>query len=274
MKKFLVLSLSLTVFCPFAASETIYMQKQTTITPTSVQTNETTYSVEQSGGKVYKIRANNTDSQTNVSKEPPIDDETGIELWNKNSDKYNNIDKSSKFKNKVKNTFGKNQDYITAPSGSEAVYSSSIQRLLAKINDPYVVKINKTKYYIVKNADDKNYTLNNILGYGDNKTSLFSSLKSLDTDTDNKITKEELKKAQIRFVALNNGKLQLNTPESDFNDILYIDLGNIRESVNTNNMIGSFGYFDVYITDKNGSTKKIIGYVSFDSDEELIEMIK
>lgn len=172
----------------------------------------------------------------------------------------------------IRNTFGKNQDYITAPSNVD--FSMDIKSILTKINDPYVIKINRTKYYLVKNSENGVYTLDNIVGYGDKKTSLFTSLKSLNSDEDStKLTKEELQKAGVRFVAVNFGKLQLNDPSKDFEDLFYIDLSNTRESVN-NGIIGSFGYFDVYIKDKNGMPKKIIGYVSFDNDNELLEMIK
>ena len=293
MKKFLILSLSLTMFCPYAAAETIYLYKQTTTATTAdntantVQSSETSVSVEQNGGSVYKVKTKskagngyteNVDYSTTNSNIELEEGEVILRNEKLNSNPFfddGTQSKSKKSKQKIKNTAGKNQDYITAPSNSGDEYKNTIRKIVSRINDPYVIKINGVKYYLVKNATDGNYTLNNILGYGDSKTSLFTSLSSLDTNSDLKITKEELQKANVRFVEVGgNGKLQLNDTSKDFTDIVYIDLGNIRESINTANMIGSFGYFDVYIKDKNGNKKKIIGYVSFDSDNELLEMIK
>ena len=292
MKKLLITGLSLTLFCPLAISETIYLYKQSSenTLPTGENvtvTNQTTVTTEQKGGSVYKIRTNENSQNYSDNSVKDVtysttnnngtlnEGEVIIKNETLDANPYNNTQTRTR-KNKVKNSFGKNQDYITAPAGKDnAEALSSIRRLMAKINDPYVIKINGTKYYLVKNSADGNYTLNNILGYGDSKTSLFSSLVALNTNNDTKITNDELEKANVRFVEVDDsGKLQLNNPKKDFKDILYIDLSNIRESVNTSNMIGSFGYFDVYIKDKYGVSKKIIGYVSFDSDEELLEMIK
>ena len=294
MKKLLVLSFCLTMLSPISFAETIYLYKQTNenTLPTGetvTTTNQTTVITEQKGGTVYKVRSNKnnaninntnenvTYSTTNDNKNGNLNEgEVIIGKEKLNSNPYADNSSKKSRKNKIKNTYGNNQDYITAPSTKDNTENlNTLSRLIAKINDPYVIKINGTKYYMVKNSADGNYTLNNILGYGDSKTSLFSSLIALNSNNDKKITKDELNKANIRFIAVdNNGKLQLNNKENDFTDILYIDLSNIRESVNTANMIGSFGYFDVYIKDKHGVTKKIIGYISFDSDEELLEMIK
>ena len=337
MKKLLLLSLSVTLMCPAAIADTVYLYKQTdtnTVKIEEEQQQQQTPSVktDKTGKNVYKVKPgktsknnkansginngnttaangnanSNTNANTNANKNTNVNENgnnsgngttTGAILGkpsssdkgkNKNdgdvtysvnqgdnSQTVNNkSNKKAKDNNKIKNTSGKKQDYIMAPSTKDNMEQiNQMGRMIAKINDPYVIKIDGTKYYLVKNAPDGNYTLNNIVGYGDQKHSLFAALKSLNTNFDRKLTKDELTKSGIRFVALdNNGKLQLKNPSKDFVDIVYIDLSNTRESINKGD-IGSFGYYDVYIN-KNGVTKKIIGYVSFDSDDELLEMIK
>lgn len=187
----------------------------------------------------------------------------------------NNKLEKNKFKN-AKNKSGKSKDYIIVPDESNIdVKKAILNGVNRAINDPYVVKVNNVKYYMIKNSKDGQYTLNNIVGYGDKKTSLFSSLIALNSDNDKtKLTKEELEEGNIRFAAVNSqGKLMLNNDKTDLKDVVYIDLSTLKESIN-NGKIGSFGYFDVYIKTPFGQTKKIIGYVSFDSDEELSEMLK
>ena len=99
---------------------------------------------------------------------------------------------------------------------------------------------------MIKNASNGQYTLDNIVGYGDKKKSLFASLIALNSDNDkSKLTKDELDKAGIRFVAVSHeGKLLVNDTSKDFKNIICIDLSTLKESVN-NGKIGSFGYFDV-----------------------------
>ena len=177
-------------------------------------------------------------------------------------------------KNKIRNKSGRNQDYIIAPDNSTAEVKAAIENLERRVNDPYVINVNGVKYYMIKNSADGQYTLDNIVGYGDNKKSLFASLIALNSDNDkSKLTKAELDKAGIRFVAVNpQGKLLVNDTSKDLKDIISIDLSTLKESVN-NGKIGSFGYFDVYVN-QYGEPKKKVGYVSFDSDEELLEMLK
>ena len=97
-----------------------------------------------------------------------------------------------------------------------------------------------------------------------------------DINKDNKITSSELKKQNIRFVRLDfTNKLILYDKTKDFNlnNIEFIDLSTLRESVNNGN-IGSFGYFDVYVKLNDGIIKKITGCVTFETDKELMELIK
>lgn len=143
-------------------------------------------------------------------------------------------------------------------------------------NDPYMIKISNNKYYLVKDSLNNQYTLNNIIGYTDKRGSLFTAMRKLDLNKDNKITSSELKKQKIRFVRLDfTNKLILYDKTKDFNlnNIEFIDLSTLRESVNNGN-VGSFGYFDVYVKLNDGIIKKITGCVTFETDKELMELIK
>lgn len=187
---------------------------------------------------------------------------------------YNDKMPNKSTKQKIYNTFHKKHDNLIMQT--DIMDSEAIERIIRiTAGDPYVIKVNGIKYYMIKNSKDGAYTTDNIVGLNDNKTSLFDAMRKLNSDKDNtKLTSEELKKSDIRFVAVgNNGKLLLNNKEKDFNlnNISYIDLSNLRETINSGN-IGSFGYFDMYIKTQNGQ-KKIIGYVSFDTESELLEMI-
>ena len=178
-------------------------------------------------------------------------------------------------KPKVYNTFHRKHDNIILQTDTTKASEAAVMASRAAL-DPYVVKIKNVKYYMVKNSPDGIYTKENIIGLNNNKNSLFEDMKQLNSDKDNtKITAEELKKAGIRFVAVdNNKKLMLHNKEKDYplDNISYIDLANLRETIN-NGSIGSFGYFDMYIKTNEGP-KKIIGYVSFDTEDELTEMIR
>ena len=184
----------------------------------------------------------------------------------------------------VNQKFDGDKDVLMIKESKNAVYTheetieKKAQREASRFSnrktiDPYAVKINNQKYYLVKNKQNGNYTINDILGYEDSKSELFKELKELDKNNDKKITKIELKKADIRFIAVKNNKLLLNDKSQDYNleNILYIDLNTLRGTIN-NGEIGSFGYFDVYIKNNN-QTQKIIGFVTFDSDEVLRELI-
>lgn len=143
-------------------------------------------------------------------------------------------------------------------------------------NDPYMIKISNNKYYLVKDSLNNQYTLNNIIGYTDKRGSLFTAMRKLDLNKDNKITSSELKKQNVRFLRLDfTNKLILHDKTKDFNpnNIEFIDLSTLRESVNNGN-VGSFGYFDVYVKLNDGIIKKITGCVTFETDKELMELIK
>lgn len=138
----------------------------------------------------------------------------------------------------------------------------------------YTVNINGQKYYMVKNKPNNDYNIGDVLGFNDNKSELFKELKSLNSDFDkSEITNNELKRADIRFVALKNGKLQLQDRFSDYNlkYVQRISLNSLKGSIK-NGKIDSYGHFDIYVKDKN-TTRKYIGTVSFETEEVLKDLI-
>lgn len=82
--------------------------------------------------------------------------------------------------------------------------------------------------------------------------------------------------ADIRFVKLNSdGSLVLQDKNQDYdiNNVLYIDMKNLRTALANKNQDGTFGYFYVYI--KNGNGKKAVpGRVTFEEKSELNKYIK
>lgn len=143
--------------------------------------------------------------------------------------------------------------------------------------DPYIVNINGNNYVLVKDSKDNNWTVENILGYGDSKDDLFASLKALESDSDTtKISAKELKKANIRFVLLNaDGSLALENRNFDFDlsKVVYIDMNNLRTALGNKNQDGTFGYF--YVIAKDGNQKRAYaGRVTFEDKQELKKYIK
>lgn len=143
--------------------------------------------------------------------------------------------------------------------------------------DPYIIRIDGTDYVLVTDSKDNNWSVDNILGKDDSKENLFASLKKLESDGNSaKITAKELQKANIRFVKLNSdGSLALNERNLDYNlnNILYIDMKNLRTALGNKNQDGTFGYFYVYIKDGN-SKKAVPGRVTFEEKTELNKYIK
>lgn len=143
--------------------------------------------------------------------------------------------------------------------------------------DPYIIRIDGTDYVLVTDSKDNNWSVDNILGKDDSKEDLFASLKKLESDGNSaKITAKELQKANIRFVKLNSdGSLALNERNLDYNlnNILYIDMKNLRTALGNKNQDGTFGYFYVYIKDEN-SKKAVPGRVTFEEKNELNKYIK
>lgn len=169
-------------------------------------------------------------------------------------------------------TYSKNNvNYIKVPPSETESIKLSMNRLK---NDPYYIKVDGVKYYMVVKSKNNNYNIKNILGYGDKRSDLFESLKKLNTNNDDKISLDELKKANIRFVQLSNKKLLVNdtTKDFDINKISYIDIKNIRQSEN-GGILGTFGYFNVFIKNSDNTVKKIIGQVTFEDDVQLQKLL-
>ncbi len=138
--------------------------------------------------------------------------------------------------------------------------------------DPYIVSINGKNYILIKDNKDNKWNVENILGHDDSKDNLFASLKNLETDGDaSKITVDELKKANIRFALLNSdGTVALNDRNLDYdlNNVLYIDMKNLRTALGNKNQDGTFGYF--YVIVKHGNQKRAVtGRVTFEEKNEL-----
>ena len=143
--------------------------------------------------------------------------------------------------------------------------------------DPYIININGQNYVLVKDAKDNNWTVENILGSEDSRDDLFASLKKLESDNNaDKITYDELKKANIRFVLLNpDESLALNERDKDFDltKVQYIDMKNLRTALGNKNQDGTFGYF--YVIIKDGVQKRAYpGRVTFEDKTELNKYIK
>lgn len=154
---------------------------------------------------------------------------------------------------------------------------STPNQALRTFLDPYIVTINNNNYVLVKDSKDNKWTAENILGYNDSKEDLFASLKQLESDGSGaKITSQELKNANIRFVLLNSdGTLELTdrTKDFDLKKVQYIDMQNLRTALGNKNQDGTFGYF--YVIVKDGSTRRAYpGRVTFEEKEELNKYIK
>ncbi len=143
--------------------------------------------------------------------------------------------------------------------------------------DPYIVRIKNNDYVLVKDSQDSKWTVENILGYEDSKDDLFASLKKLESDGNaSKISTQELQNANIRFVKLNSdGSLALDDKSLDYdiNNVLYIDMKNLRTALGNKNQDGTFGYFYVYIKDENGK-RAVVGRVTFEEKQELHKYLK
>ena len=127
--------------------------------------------------------------------------------------------------------------------------------------DPYMVKIDGTKYYMMFSGSN-NPGLQSLLGCsGMRKIDFFTPLRDLESDGDDlKITGDELKKAGIRLVASNiHNTLLYDQTDKDFDmsKVSYIDMSRLRI---TPAAVG-YGSFDLYIKKENGNLKKIIGKV-------------
>jgi len=142
--------------------------------------------------------------------------------------------------------------YGTIPTGQYMAYSSC---------DPFMVKIDGTKYYMVFDSDT-GYNYQYLLGCtGTSKFDMFTPLRDLEQDGYvEKLTGEELKNAGLRFVALNfDDTLAVDNQAKDYDlsKVSYIDMTRLRF---TPAAVG-YGNFDLYVKKDSGNLKKIIGKV-------------
>ena len=139
--------------------------------------------------------------------------------------------------------------------------------------DPYFIDIENNRYMLIKDNKDGIYDENDMLGINDTLKTVFASLRPLDINNDLKLTGEELSKAGIRLVKLNNnnGKLLIKDKKSDFknSDVVFIYIKELRKSYKNNGNSGEFGLFDVIIKDSNKNNKLVTGVVTFESKNEL-----
>lgn len=155
-----------------------------------------------------------------------------------------------------------------------AVTLAAIPALLL---DPYVIKIDGINYVLIKDRNDNNWSEKDLLGIDDPKENRFESLIKLNSDKDfSKITAEELKKANIRFVRMDSkGRLLVNERNKDYNlkKVDYIDIINLKRTANSDTT-GIFGHFTVYIKTANNKTKAVVGYVTYETDKKIEVLFK
>ena len=138
--------------------------------------------------------------------------------------------------------------------------------------DPYLIEINGTKYMLIKDNGDGKFNEKDILGIKDTQKNIFKSLRPLDTNSDSKITGEELEKAEIRLVKINeDGKLDYNNKENDFknSDIVFIYLTEVRKAYKNDGSTGQFGQYDVVIKNEKGEKTLVTGLVTFETKEQV-----
>jgi len=152
--------------------------------------------------------------------------------------------------------------YFTIQEGIPNMYGTIPTRPFAAFSscDPYVVKIDGTKYFMMFESGSGASAL--VGCGGQTKYDLFTPLKYLERDGDiSKLTADELKNAGVRFVAQNfDGTLAVNDKNKDFSldKVSHIDMTRLRITP----AAVAYGNFDLYIKKDSGSLKKIIGKVS------------
>ena len=175
-----------------------------------------------------------------------------------------------------------NTDYITMPA-KDGFFRSIIAPTSASVfpillaSDPYIIPIDGKKYIMVKDKTTQNWSEQDLLGINDPKDNVFKSLKELESDGNpDKLTGAEIKKAGIRLVLLDkDGSLLVNEREKDYNldKIDYIDMKNIKKTANSE-VTGIFGHFNVYIKTKTTKPKMVVGYITFDTENNLEILFK
>ncbi|HSA06980.1 MAG TPA: hypothetical protein P5556_07350 [Candidatus Gastranaerophilales bacterium] len=113
--------------------------------------------------------------------------------------------------------------------------------------DPYETQIDNENYIFIKDinqnliADDKT----EILGISDTLDNRFAEMRSLDSNEDNKVSKDELVSADVKLMKVNSSG-QLTYKSLDMNKFEEIDLDSFEE-INAGDYAGAF---DVKLADK------------------------
>lgn len=170
-----------------------------------------------------------------------------------------------------------NVDFLKLPIKRQVVVSSTstsnndtsdFDNMLSSIasRDPFVIKIDGIKYYMVQNKS--------IVGQDSTLENIYEPLFKMDKNKDKNLTSQEMKNSNIRFVRLNNkGQLEIADKSLDYPliNIAYIDLNTLRKTNNTGKL-GSFGYFDIYIN-KDYQLKRFIGQITYEDEESINKLL-
>ena len=196
---------------------------------------------------------------------------------------YRNTDALNSQSNIIK-TRGCNE-YVTLPARNSFNPLRQITRagiitaaaIPALLLDPYIVTIDGNNYVMVKDRTDKNWSEKDLLGIDDPKENRFESLIKLNSDNDfSKVTSNELRKANIRFVRMDSkGRLLVNERNKDYDlkKIDYIDIINLKRTANRDST-GIFGHFTVYLKSSNNKQKAVIGFVTYETDKKIEVLFK
>ena len=152
---------------------------------------------------------------------------------------------------------------VTGNNLNSAV-SSSLRTVSSK--DPFVIKVDGIKYYMVQN--------NTIVGQNSTLENIYEPLYKMDKNKDQKLTFQEMKISNIRFARLNkNRQLEISDKTLDYplENISYIDLKTLRKTNNTGKL-GSFGYFDFYINQDN-QQKRFIGQITYEDEQSINKLL-
>lgn len=182
-----------------------------------------------------------------------------------------------------------NTDFVTLPSNSsfnllDEIFPTSsgtaagvILPTVLLASDPYIVPIDGVNYVMVVDKKTNDWSEQDLLGINDPKDNMFLSLRALESDGDvSKLTAQEIKKAGIRLVRLNNDStLLVNDRKKDFdlNKIDYIDMINLKRTANSK-VTGIFGHFNVYLKTNDPYKRLAVGYVTFDTHSNLKILFK
>lgn len=176
------------------------------------------------------------------------------------------------------NCYTKNNTDFIILSGDDTRLTSVVpERSIWDSLDPYTMVVDDKKYILIKENGDGKWDDKDILGIKDSRTNLFASLKSLNYDSDkNKLISKELKAKKVRFALINkDGSINFKNTATDFNidKIDYIDIKNLKTIANSKDT-GVFGHFNIYLKTTDPKKRLIIGHVTFDTEENIEELVK